>query len=396
MRKLFLTLLVLSICCTGLFAEIQYSVQEYALKGRNYSIKNYPVLYFHMSGFGSKEIIWIYFTKSNGQYQLTMLAASKALEQKLPLLVLKFIGEQITAPKLKESKSEIIAKEETKRAIEKALDQKYKDALVNQGAELIKDITYERGYYSSKRANYHPSYYYDYVPLFLNDSTKDMVINSPSANDIWKFNCLYYITDQLKSFGYHHDLKSLAKWPENVMNRNGDKLKNYKFNDQEIKINNEYHKRLGSCHFKLEKIQVKDGDRYPNFAAVSYFGWVATYCNYFAMDLQEKVFGERLWATNGCASDYDNVPKNKDFVMIDRTNADTFKRTIKILSDAGYFVFFITPTHTTTVYSVDKNLNIKVVQAGAEVGILYITDLWENFDEKKDLKTFVYLGHLKK
>ena len=71
----------------SLQAAVTYQVREYVPKGRNYSLKTYPPIYTYVYGYSDKEIVWLFYTKTNGQYHLTALMASKALEKRLPSLV---------------------------------------------------------------------------------------------------------------------------------------------------------------------------------------------------------------------------------------------------------------------------------------------------------------------
>ena len=391
----YISILIILFLSQNLNGAISYKLIEYIPKGKNYTISmNASIFGYAKNQSNSEEILIIYGKTTSKDYYLMNLFASENLKKRLPLIVLKYIGNYIISPIFRESKSLEKAKEATKFAVERALDQAYKERLQKEGAEMVEDITYHRGYYNSKWSGYLPSYYYDYVPAFSTDGTIDVVLNKPDPKDVWKFASLPNITKKLTDFGYHHDVKSLAKWPSDIMNGTGTELANYQFNDESIKSDNEYHKRPDSCRFKLEKVNVKHGDRYPNFASVSYFSWVATYCNFFASDLQKKIFEKRLWNTGGCVMDSWRVPLNDDFLEIDKDK--DYLNNIQYISDAGLIIFLLTAKHTTTIYSVDQDLEITVVQAGADVGILKITDVWPSFKTKRDVRALVYLGHLKK
>jgi hypothetical protein len=384
MKAIFLGLIAF-LLCSGfkVYGVITYKVMEYVPKGRNYSLKTYPPVYTYVSGYSTSEIVWIFYTKTNSQYYLTALMASKTLEQKLPSLVLNYIGEKIASPKLVESKSPEAVKEAVRLAVEKALDQKYKDLLLKEGTAMVQDSSYYRGYCNTNW--WMPDYYYDYEPEFSKDTINTFLLNNIEDS---RFAHLEYVTKELKKFGYHHDLKTLAKWPDKVMSGSGFKRSGYTFSETPIKSDISYHNRADSCRFALKKTPISHGKKYPRFASVSYFGWYATYCNFFASDLQKKIFTHKLWTTNGCSDDMIYLKTNMDFIELPKDQIIKY-------SNAGYFVFMISKSHISTIFPNEEE-GIKVVQAGDKTGILDLTSIWgKGYKEDTEIVGYLYLGYLK-
>ena len=440
MRKAFLTMAALLICSTALFAEILYSVQEYALKGRNYSIRTHPVLYLHMSGFGSKEIIWIYFTKAGGQYKLTMLAASKALEQKLPLVVLKFIGNKITAPKLMESKSELAAKEETRKAIEKALDKTWLNSLTNDSESFANHHEYDRDY-----AGFDMNYY-EFFPIeekeFSNPtSLEDKLVLKPFFDDKnlatesillksidqmvkvedaklkkpdfdkniswqeYRYNNLMYVIQKLGSVNYHHKDLKVSDWPL-ASNKNWVLFETAPTG---------FHSEVDStCKYMMElQPTLKTNEYMPAMAWRQNYGdWKATRCNIFVYDFAKKGLGLTTgpWIDRNTDANklYLQLPSNGDFVKISWREAWLY-------ASIGYPVMISTPqigpaAHIGFAYPIDLSLALEtskledgaaltkmrkslVVQAGATIGKVIAE---EGFSALADANIYVYLGYLAK
>lgn len=393
MKKFILPLFALYMTTIDLNAAIVYEAKEYKPKGKHYTTK-YNLVYHFYSPITSEKVILLYYKTGNGIAFYKGIEVSESLANKLPRLVIKYIGLNIADMKMKETHSVDKVKDVIKIAVERALDQKYKNLLLTEGTKLVQDSAYFRGYFNSKW--WMPNYYYDYEPAFSQDTINNFLTNSIIDD---RFPGINYITDTLKHFNYHHDTKSIAKWGEIFkkvrFTTNERTIRDYGFVNTSIKNDDSYHKRSDSCRFTLKKVNISHGKRYPVFASVSIFGWQATYCNYLASDLRKAVFGNPLWETNGCKKDYTYLTSNSDFVEI--TKSEIYK-----YANAGYLVFMIDKGHIATVYPNGEKLTkgivdypAKVLQAGSETGIINLLKVWENFVDNPVIKSYLYLGHLK-
>jgi len=384
MKKLLL-ISTLMISMTEFALAISYQTMEYKPKGKNYVLNNSSAVYGYIPS-TSGDAVWIFYgRRNNSEYFLTCILVSKSLEQRLPMIVLRYIGNNVASPKMKEIKSIDEIKAIIQKTIARALDQQYKNKLLIEGALMAKDSSYQRGHCNTNW--WMPDYYYDYVPTFSKDTTNGILTNKI---DDKSFPHLGYVTDQLSKFNYHHDLKALAKWPDKVMGGSGFERYRYVFTSEPIKTDQGYHNRNDSCFFMLKKISISHGKKYPKFASVSIFGWYATYCNFFASDLQKKVFGNPLWVTEGCKKDFDNLKLWSDFAEIKRKDIPQY-------SNGGYFVISISDGHVNTIFPRqinEKEERLQVIQAGGITGFLPLIESF-NF-EKTDVKHYLYLGYLKK
>lgn len=386
MKKSFLTI-IFSIAVFSSKAAITYDFTEYKPVGKHYNAKWNRLYYATYLNVASDRLTLLYYKTDNGVLIFKGFWISKSLEAKLPVLVQKYIGKYVTDVKLKETKSVQDALKATQEAVNKALDQKYKNLLIAEGNKLSQDSSYFRGFCNTKW--WTPNYYYDYEPTFSTDTLSAFLSNS-IVDD--KFPGLNYITDTLKNFNRHHDQKNLSNWGEvfkKVRKTPGQRtIKDYGFVKSVISNDSNYHPLGDKCRFTLKKVNIQHGKRYPVFASVSIFGWHATYCNFLASDLRKAIFGTALWDTKGCKTDYVNLKANSDF-------AELKKEDIYRYSSAGYFVFLIDEGHIATVYS-SNGEEIKVVQAGTETGIFDVTTPWPDFNDDNEIKCYLYLGYIKR
>ncbi len=385
-KRLTISILLFSFISSQAYALIAYNVKEFTPKGKNYDTKlNY--LYYYYTSKTENKITVLYHKTDKGIVYFKGLEVSKNLEDQLPMIVLKYIGKYIANQKLNETKSIDQTKQVVTIAVDRALDQKYKNKLLTEGKQMASDSSYFKGYCNTNW--YMPAYYYNYVPSFSKDTIQDLVTNK---NTDKYFPFQNYIIKKLKEFNYHHDQKDLAAWGDEVLHGSGKELSNYYFQDDPIKNNTEFHERKDTCYFTLSKVPIVHGKKYPKFAAVAIHGWHATYCNYFASDLRQRVFGNKIWTTNGCSNDFDFLQTNKDFIKVDNLES--------IINYAlkGYFIFLISEDHIATIYP--QNLStqgVYIIQAGKDTGLLNVNDVWKSFTDRlnKKIIAYIYLGYLK-
>lgn len=396
--KRFLAIIILALFSLNASnATVLFDAREYKPKGKHYTAKINLVYHFH-SPMNSEKVILLYFKTDTGRIVYKGIEVSDKLEDKLPRLVIRYIGLNIADVEMKKSHSIEKVKDAVRKAVQKALDQKYKNLLITEGSKLAQDSAYFRGYCNTKW--WMPDYYYDYQPAFSTDTINTFLTNQITDT---RFPGLKYITDTLKNFNRHHNEKRLSKWGnvfKKVRNTPNERtIRDYGFVKSAINNDNSFHTLSDSCRFTLKKTNVTHGKRYPVFASVSIFGWHATYCNFLASDLRKAVFGTAIWDTKGCKTDYNNLQANL------KTNAEFIavpKEDIYKYVSNGYFVFFIDPTHIATAYPggepTEKN-NIeypKIVQAGDYTGIRNLFETWPKFDDaNSNVKCYLYLGYLK-
>ena len=377
---------------------IIFDSKEYDPGGKHYTAKINRLYYAEYPKVTGDRVTVLYYKTSTGLIMFKGMWVSKSMSGKLPLIVQKYIGKYITDIKFKETHSVQKAVEATRVAVDRALDQKYKDLLLKEGKKLLEDSAYYRGYCNTKW--WTPEYYYDFKPLFSKDSVKLFLTNSITDS---KFLGLKYVSDSLNHFGYHHDDNNLSSWGEifkKVRSSTKRTIKDYGYTRKPIKDDTSYHKRIDSCRFSYTKVSISHGKRYPVFASVSIFGWHATYCNYFASDLRKAVFGSAIWKTNGCEKDSEYLQadvKSPSPNFVEIKKSDMLK-----YADAGFFVFAIDKGHITTVFPDGKSIEIndihypsKVIQAGDKTGIVELVKVWNGFVGDKTIKVYLYLGHLK-
>jgi hypothetical protein len=343
-------------------------------------------LYYWPTDKTTDKVTMLYYKTSTGVCIFKGFEISKSLEERLPMLVIKYIGRYITGPKLTTSKSLSAAIDATKKAVDIALDQKYKNLILNEGKILVQDSGYYRGHFHSKW--WMPNYYYDYVPAFSDDSVKNFLTNSVTDA---RFPHLKYVSDSLKLLNYHHDTKSVAKWGhvfKKVRNSLGRKLSDWAFVKSTVSNSSGFHKNNDSCRFTLISVSMTHGKKYPIYASVSIFGWHATYCNFYASDLRKLVFGQPFYSTKGCKTDYGALTSDVNFVEIPKSDIHKY-------SQLGYFVFLIDEGHVASIFP-DSNEEIKVIQAGDKTGIFELKAAWPAAQTSNAVRCYLLLGHIKK
>ncbi len=136
---------------------------------------------------------------------------------------------------------------------------------------------------------------------------------------------------------------------------------------------------------------IADNERYNFMSDLGRFGWEHTSCNFFAFDLQKKVFGRYLWPlecafSSTATSSY--LPSDNNFVEIAKAKGVEY-------AEAGFLVVAIKPGHIATLYPDGNRRGTYgyVIQAGDRVSrAIFLNDVWKS--GFNDVKTYVFLGHI--
>ncbi len=178
MKNILATLTIMLLVNVYALGDIIYAVREYVPRGRNYSLRTYQPIYTHLPENGSNEVVWIFYTKNNDKLFLTALMASKSLETKLPLIVLRYVGTYITSQNMSQGKSLNEVVRVTKRAIENATNAKWKNNLTTNSQIMVNNPRYQRG--NSIIDN---NSYYEFTPhhLLSADTTQLVYISRPET-----------------------------------------------------------------------------------------------------------------------------------------------------------------------------------------------------------------------
>ncbi len=174
------------------------------------------------------------------------------------------------------------------------------------------------------------------------------------------------------------------------------KIPSHRLTDAVIKNDAAFYKRDKNdttklYRLKLKKIPIADNEKYNFMSDLGRFGWEHTSCNFFAFDLQKKVFGRYLWPME-CAfsstTTYNYLPTDANFIKVLSEKAVDY-------AEAGFLVIAVKPGHVTTLYP-DGNKSDDygyVVQAGAHVSrTIYLNDVWSS--GLKYVDVYVFLGHI--
>jgi hypothetical protein len=440
-------------------AEIQVIMMEYTPKGKNYDLsKSSSVSYTYFKQYkvfepvlknpqGSTEVeaIYIFYAKTESKdYYLVSINATNNIEQKIPRLVLKYIGDFIVGPKLQESKSLERAKQAMQSAVNKALDKTWLNSITNESELFSKHPEYNRNY-----AGY-PMNYYEFFPIEENELTNPTTIENKSVlksffedasfiaeevlmekgssiskvedsnlkkpdfdkNVSWqkfRYANLMDVMNKIKSIDYHHKNLKLSDWPLASE-------KNWVLFET---APSGFHSAVDSACKYMMMLQptLKINEYMPAMAWRQNYGdWKATRCNIFVYDFAKKGLG----LTTGPWPDR-NTDANKLYVQLP-TNDDFVKVSLKeawLYASIGYPVMITTPqigpaAHIGFAYPVDLSLALEtsglkdeaaalekmrtagwVVQAGNTIGKV-ILEKGFPVGALADANIYVYLGYLAK
>lgn len=287
--------------------------------------------------------------------------------------------------------------------ITNVLDMQYKQKILDHGAEMVEIAGYLPGH---RLAHWmQPDYQYDLEP-FSTDSllalTTSYVSNKAEVNSKY-YEFMPNIIKMFEEFKYHHPDKKVSEIPTATLwtkissrGNYSKKTPSHKLTDAVVKHDASFHQKDKNdttklYRLKLKEIPIADNKKYNFMSDLGRFGWRHTSCNFFAFDLQKKVFGRYLLPLE-CAfnstTTYDYLPSDANFLLVAKKDAVEF-------AEAGFLVIAVKPGHVTTLYP-DGNRNGVygyVVQAGANVSrTIYLNNVWRSGFE--DVDVYVYLGHI--
>lgn len=290
------------------------------------------------------------------------------------------------------------------KVITNVLDMQYKQKILDHGAEMVQVAGYLRGHRLAHWMK--PDYQYDLEP-FSTDSAS--ALTTPYVSNKSEVNSGYYefmpnILKMFEEFKYHNPNKNISEISTTALwtkvSSRGDyskKIPSHKLTDAIIKNDPNFYKKDKNdttklYRLKLTEIPIADNEKYNYMSDLGRFGWEHTSCNFFAFDLQKKVYGRYLWPLECALSStktYNYLPTDANFILVEKIKAVDF-------AEAGFLVIAVKPGHVTTMYP-DGNKNSEgygyVVQAGGTVTRTeHLNNIWKTgFDE---VRTYVYLGHI--
>lgn len=434
-------LLSFFVCCALLAkANIVYDMKEYKPKGRHYTSK-INVLYYasYPASISGDKLTLLYFRTSNNTIIFKGLWISKSLESKIPMIVVKYIGKHILDVKLKQTHSLKDCLEVTKKAINKALDQTWLNALKNTSVSFSDRSLYKREY-----AGFDMNYY-EFFPIEKNDLTnptdlhdttvlkvytdsllinqkviserskilsevKDALLKKPDFDKTvswqkYRYDNLMDVISKLGTIAYHHNDLKVSDWPLASPKRWG----------LATSAPNSFHTDSDStCKYLMVlQMTLKKGEFMPAMAWKQNYGnWKATRCNLFAGDFSQQTLGLSIypWGTKDWRAHeiHDNLPNIKDFVPITWDKAWEY-------ANLGYPVFITTPKpldgdagHIALAYPISSIDEVKitdrpetaleigmVVQAGSDNGLMLVGSAFKGSDFVKYGTAYIYLGYLK-
>jgi hypothetical protein len=435
--KIFSLVLFMATHGSYIGAATIFDTYEYVQKGKKHDLTAKLPYYTFYKDVKNDQLTLVYFKNQNGEPVFRGFWISKPFAKKLPMPVVRYIGEQITSKKLAKTKSLKEAIESTKKAIEIALDPKWLNSLKNDSEAFSAGTLYRREY-----ASFDMNYYEFFMlekhglnnPSELNDTivlkvygdsilkphkvileknkvlseVKDNLLKKPDfdkndKNQIKRYNNLMDVIMQLGSLGYHHNSLKVSDWP--LASEKNFEL----FSTAPIG----FHTAADTTckYLMVQQTSIKKSQLMPTMAWKQNYGnWKPTRCNMFAGDFCQEVLNLATypWGSKDLNADgiHYNLKTNEDFVPITWDKAWVY-------ANLGYPVFITTPKvgpagHIAIVFPVDDNvcnritdpataLTLgKVVQAGGTNGLMTVNAGF-SFSEsefKNKATVYVYLGYL--
>ncbi|MBX9733499.1 MAG: hypothetical protein K2U26_18360 [Cyclobacteriaceae bacterium] len=439
MKELSLILiLILTVNVHSVRAQIAYNVKEYKPKGKHFDTKVNIVYYGIYSTVTTDLLTLLYYTTSNNNIVFKGFWVSKSLEAKLPMVVVRYIGNIIVDTKIKQTHSLKDALEITKQVVDKALDKTWLNKLKDESISFSDRDLYKRDF-----AGFDMNYY-EFFPLEKNglvnpseiedekilesysnaallphkviletnkvlSEAKDDLLKKPDFDKTvsWqkpRYDNLKDVIDRLSELTYHHkDLKvsdwplaSPTKWLLSGSSPSG------------------FHSDADStCKYLMLLQQTLKKEEYmPAMAWKQNYGnWKPTRCNMFAGDFTQQTLGLSTypWGTKdwNANSIHANLPTLKDFIPVTWDKAWEY-------TNMGYPVFITTPKpddgpagHIAIAYPIDTDNENKiknkddvlddgmVVQAGNSNGLMPLSEGFPSTLLKSQGKVYIYLGYLK-
>ena len=278
-------------------SEITYDSREFRPQGKHYTVKENFLYYSLYPNAKTDQLTLLYFKTPSKAIIFKGFWMSKSLEEKLPMVVVKYIGKYITDLKLKEKHSIEDAIEVTKKAVDNALNQKWKKNLLDNAPKMVANLRYHRGYSIIDN-----NAYYEFTPSHLSarDSTKPDYIKSPASwaagfqsGDIKKN--VDNIVAALNSHKEHHDSKIVSDWPWKYSTASKSWLVT-------SDTTNYHEKEVDTCKLTMGLQTVDKGELMPSMCwrQINGASWTAppTYCNFFAQTLAYLTFGKSGYDPN--------------------------------------------------------------------------------------------------
>jgi hypothetical protein len=319
------------------------------------------------------------------------------MDEGIPDLVRRFIRDEIM--KKETSHVEIISS--GLYAIGEALNPIYRQRLESKGNEMLNaDDRYQRAHCN----HWSDCKYYEYYPIDrLTSSFPENIdfnelpffINAPSDYEIT--NLIEKTQEKILDWEFIHASEMVSNWP---WENKGRYLKTSS-NTAGYTIPDDYYpfKNNGDTlsFFDVEVEQKSSGELLPVMGYLQVYGWKATYCNFFAYDLSNHIFGHVPWGSPKRANDIHKYISSKPDIFIN-VPVDTEDGTL--FAQKGYPVYYtllgdLRPDgtrrtgHVATGW-IESNM---VIQAGRNTGIMLLT---QAFVDLAKVNVHIYLGHLKK
>lgn len=343
-------------------------------------------------------VLMLFLDQGNGNYVLGALNFSDILMDKgIPDLVRRYIRDEIM--KKENSYIEIISC--GLYAIGEALNPIYRQRLAQKGNEMLNtDDRYQRAHCN----HWSNCKYYEYYPIErLESSFSDNIdfnelgffIETPSDYEVT--NLVENTQQKILDWGNTHESEIVSNWP---WEDNGIYLKN-SVNTVGYTIPTDYFPLKNSgetlSFFDVEMEQKSNGEILPVMGYLQIHGWKATYCNFFAYDLSNHIFGHVPWGSSKKANEIHeyilNHPDSFIDVPVDAEDGTLF-------AQKGYPVYYTLlgdlrsdgsrrPGHIATGW-IESNI---IIQAGRNTGTMLLT---QAFADLANVSVHIYLGHLKK
>ncbi len=289
------------------------------------------------------------------------------------------------------------------KAITNILDQQYKQRLLTEGANLITVSGYQRGHRLSEWMS--ASFNYNLEPYSIDSTlTKNTSYISNLNEAAGRY--LKTINSYFDQFDYHNPYQTINELETKIWKKIAEredyknKIPNHILDDSKIKEDTLFHlkdrdEQTKQYRLKFTKTPVGNNEEYNFLSDLIGFGWRHTSCNFFAFDLQRKVWGKFLWlpdsaqATSTISAYLPSDPNFKEIPVIEASK----------YAEYGFYVICVKSGHVTTMYP-DKIRNPEatnygyVVQAGDKIGnTFFLNKIWSK-EEFKEVRAYIYLGYL--
>jgi hypothetical protein len=419
MKTSLINILLFSIIVHSVNAAIAFDALEFKPVGQHYAFRGNKIYYAYYKDITIDKLTLVYYKNGKGVMMFKGLWVSKPLAEKVPMVVIRYIGNYITSKVLIESKSLEEAIRLSRKAVENAMNQKWKINLMANAQVMIANPRYHRG--NSIIDN---NAYYEFTPHHLSspDSIKPDYIQLPKSV-LSNFqmgelkNNLDAIISSLNNHREHHNNLIVSNWPW----RYNSTLKKWELKSDTL---NHHQKEVDTCKLIMELNKVNKGQPMPNMCwrQINGASWTGppTYCNFFAQTLAHLTFGKSgydpevssgtstgwyPWGGEMTANNIHDYMGGHPESFVDLKWQDCWK-----YINAGYIVYFVWKNsggagHIATGYPTEGNLLEinkikmgKIVQAGVKerTGIFQLEDgrPWDN-DNLKNVKAYLYLGYLR-